>query len=492
MRSVEADKRPPHMHDLGGGEQLSEQTRHMDPDPADAENPAAAAPHTDQPRLDDVCREVRTCIHDGESSRLPALVANLHEADIADLIELLGRNDRLAFFAAVKDVIDPDVIPEIEGAALEEVIGTMEPEELAEAVSQMETDDAVAVLEEMDADEQSEVLEKIVGEERAAIEEGLSYPEDSAGRLMQRELVAVPPFWTVGQTLDWLREHENLAEDFYEVFVIDPKYRPIGTMPLSRIMRTKRPVKIEEIMSTGQTLIPVEMDQEEVAFKFGHYNLISAAVTDNIGRLVGVITVDDIVDVIEEEAEEDILALGGVSEGDVNVGVFEVTRTRFGWLLANLVTAIVASIVIGLFGASIEKLVALAVLMPIVASMGGNAGTQTMTVTVRAMATRELTSANIVRIIRREILASLINGVILAIITGVIAAFWFANGPLGAVIATAMIINMLVAGIAGFLIPVGLDRLGIDPAVSSSVFVTTITDVVGFFSFLGLGAMYLM
>jgi magnesium transporter len=309
---------------------------------------------------------------------------------------------------------------------------------------------------------------------------------------MQRELIAVPPFWTVGQTLEFLRGEEDLPDDFWEIFVVDPQFKPVGTMPLSRAMRADPSVRMEEIMMTEQTLIPVDMDQEEVAHQFRQYNLVSAAVVDGDGRLAGMITVDDIVDVIEEEAEEDILALAGVSEGDINISALAITKKRFSWLLLNLGTAILASVVISRFGATIEQIVALAVLMPIVASMGGNAGTQTMTVAVRALATRELSSANAFRVANRELLASLISGALLALVMGVVATVWFDDAALGVVIAAAMIINLFVAGLAGIAVPVALDKLDIDPAVASSVFVTTITDVIGFSVFLGLGAWFLI
>ncbi len=309
---------------------------------------------------------------------------------------------------------------------------------------------------------------------------------------MQRDLIAVPPFWTIGQTLEYLRDEADLPEDFWEIFIVDPHFKPVGTMPLSWAMRARPEVRTEEIMMVEQTLIPVDMDQEEVAHQFRQYNLVSAAVVDGDGRLAGMITVDDIVDVIEEEAEEDILALAGVSEGDINISALAITRKRFSWLLLNLGTAILASIVISRFGATIEQIVALAVLMPIVASMGGNAGTQTMTVAVRALATRELSSANALRVANKELLASLISGALLALVMGVVALVWFDSLALGAVIAAAMIINLFVAGLAGIAVPVVLDKLDIDPAVASSVFVTTITDVVGFSVFLGLGAWFLI
>ncbi|MEQ9529199.1 MAG: magnesium transporter, partial [Parvibaculaceae bacterium] len=315
--------------------------------------------------------------------------------------------------------------------------------------------------------------------------------EYSAGRLMQRELVAVPPYWDVGQTIDYLREAADLPDEFYEIFVVDAAYKPSGTVPLSRVMRTKRPVKISEIMETEQTLIPVEMDQEDVALQFSKYDLISAAVVDEAGRLVGVVTVDDIVEVISEEAAEDIRLLAGVGEESISDSVLQTTRSRFPWLVINLFTAVIAASVIALFDATIEQMVALAVLMPIVASMGGNAGTQTMTVTVRALATRDLVNFNVRRTITREFLVGILNGLMFAVLLGGLVSLVFENVWLGGVIATAMLINLITACLAGILIPLGLDKIGVDPAVSSAVFVTTLTDTIGFFSFLGLAALIL-
>lgn len=421
------------------------------------------------------------------------MLNNLHSADVADLMELLDRGDRKVIARLLtKGGMDHEVLCELEGKAFDDVISVLEPAEIANAVTKMETDDAVEVLEEMDEKEQKEVLGHMEADDRIALEEGLSYPEESAGRMMRRELIAVPPFWTMGQTIDHLRKHADLPDDFWEIFIVDPHHRPIGTMPLSWAMRAKRPTKMSDLMKTEQTLIPVGMDQEEVAHRFQKYNLVSSAVVDKDGRLVGVITVDDVVDVIDEEHEEDILALGGVTEGDVNISVMEIFKARFGWLFLNLITAVLASVVISLFDVTIEKLVALAILMPIVASMGGNAGTQAMTVAVRAIATKELTPANAMRVFGKEFSVAIMNGVLFAIVMGVVAHLWFDNLALGLVIGAAMIINLIVAGVAGILVPLTLDKLDVDPAVSSSVFVTTITDIIGFFAFLGLAAAYLL
>ena len=336
-------------------------------------------------------------------------------------------------------------------------------------------------------------MKAIPATDRALIEEGLAYPEDSAGRLMQRELVAIPTFWTVGETIDHMRRSaedrpDALPNDFYDIFVVDPGYRPVGSIPLSRLLRTRRPVPLTDIMQTEMRVIDTNTDQEDVAFLFRQRDLTSAPVVDGGGRLAGVITIDDVVDVIDEEYEDDIMRLGGVIQDDLYSAAVETVRSRFTWLLVNLGTAIVASLVIGLFDATIEQMVALAVLMPIVASMGGNAGTQTLTVAVRALAMKELTAANAMRVIGKEILVGAVNGVLFAILTGLVAWAWFSSLPIALIIGLAMIINMIVAAFAGALIPLALERAGVDPAVASGVFLTTVTDVVGFFAFLGLAA----
>ena len=440
----------------------------------------------------DFVREILDALDAEDPDRVHALVDPLHAADVADLLGLVNAEQRKHLVEFLRDNLDPEILSELEEPVRDDVIDLLEPAEVAAAVSELESDDAVYVLEDLEDAERQAVLAQVSAEERAAVEAGLTYPEDSAGRLMQRDLIAVPPYWTVGQTIDYLRETENLPRAFYEIFVVEPKHHPIGTLPLNRIMRTKREVRIADIMEREQTLIPVDMDQEHVSYLFKQYHLMSAAVVDTQGRLVGMITVDDVVDVIDEEAEEDLMLLGGVQEGDIHETTLATTRTRLSWLLVNLGTAILASIVISMFEATIQQLVALAVLMPIVASMGGNAGTQTLTVAVRSLATHELTLTNAFRAIVKEVLVGGINGIVLAVVIGVIAGLWFDNAALGGVLAAAMVINMLVAGLAGILIPLALDRLGIDPAVASSVFVTTITDVVGFFVFLGLAAWVLL
>ncbi|GMV63379.1 MAG: magnesium transporter MgtE [Parvibaculum sp.] len=387
--------------------------------------------------------------------------------------------------------LNPEVLSELDESVRDHVIELLDPKDIAAALTEMDSDDAVYLLEDMDEAEQRLILDQLPASERAALEQSLDYPDYSAGRLMQRELVAVPPYWDIGQTIDYLREAKELPDEFYEIFVVDAAYKPCGTVPLSRLMRTKRPVKISDIMEAEQTLIPVGMDQEEVALQFSKYDLISAAVVDEAGRLVGVITVDDIVEVISEEAAEDIRLLAGVGEEAISDTVFQTSRSRVPWLLVNLVTAVIAASVIALFDGTIEQMVALAVLMPIVASMGGNAGTQTMTVTVRALATRDLVPFNASRTILREFWVGIVNGCVFALLLGVLVALIFGNEWLGLVFASAMMINLVVASLTGILVPLGLDKVGADPAVSSAVFVTTMTDVVGFFSFLGLAALVL-
>ncbi|HEX8214049.1 MAG TPA: magnesium transporter [Allosphingosinicella sp.] len=432
-------------------------------------------------------RRVMDRVEEGDGEGARALVEPLHPADIADLFELVDRDDRRALAAAVAGLLDGDVFAEMNDWVREELIDALEPHEVAEIAGELETDDAVAIIEDMEEDEQRAVLRALAPDDRAAIEEALSFPEETAGRLMQRDLVAVPEHWSVGQVIDYLRSAEHLTTDFWEVYVVDPQHHPIGTVLLSWILRTPRKFRMIDLMQREQTLIPVDMDQEEVALRFQKYGLISAAVIDQSGRLVGMITVDDVVHIIQEEASEDVLLMSGAGdEGDINQPIRDSYRARVRWLIANLFTALVASSVIALFGAAIEQMVALAVLMPIVASIGGNAGTQTMAVAVRALAMNQLTRSNTVRTIWREIRLALLNGLTIAVLIGLGAGLVFSNPALGAVIAAAMLINIAIAGLAGVFVPVALERLGQDPAVSSSVFVTMITDSMGFFAFLGL------
>ena len=427
---------------------------------------------------------------DGDALR--ALCAERHEADLADLLEVLDRDERPAFISLLGDDFDFTILTEVDDTVRDRILDVLPAAAVAEGVRDLESDDAVSILEDLEEDEQEEILAQIPDFERALLKRSLDYPEDSAGRLMQTDLIAVPPFWTVGRTIDYMRESDDLPDEFYEIVVVDPSFRPIGSVALNRLLRTKRPVDIEAIMDAPVHTVRAELDQEEAAHLFERYNLVSAAVVDDNERLVGVLMFDDIVDVIQEEAEEDIRGLAGVGDEEISDTFIYTARSRFTWLLLNLVTAILASAVIGLFDATLQQMVALAILMPIVASMGGNAGTQTMTVAVRALASRELAGYNIRRFVTREMLVGIVNGLLFAVIIGVVAAAWFSNPQLGAVIAAAMIVNMFCAGLFGIAIPVGLDKMGIDPAVASTVFLTTVTDVVGFFAFLGLASVLLL
>jgi magnesium transporter len=435
-------------------------------------------------------RAVMERVERGDTDGARTMIAPLHPADVADLFEVLDSDDRRALAAALADMLDADVLAEMNEHVREELVDALEPRQVADLAGEMETDDAVAMIEDLEEEEQRAVLRELDPDDRAAIEEALAYPEESAGRLMQRDLIAVPEHWTVGQVIDYLRAGEDLTTDFWEVFVVDPQHHPVGTCMLSWILRARRTIRVADLMKREQTLIPVDMDQEEVALRFQKYALISAAVVDDSSRLVGMITVDDIVHIIQEEASEDVLLLSGAGEGDINEPIWETVRRRLTWLVVNLGTAIVAASVVGLFQGEISRLVALAVLMPIVAGMGGNAGTQTMAVTVRALATNQLTSSNSRRMIFREFRIAVSNGLALGLLIGVGVWIVFGRGDLGTVIALAMLINNLVAGLSGILIPVTLDKLEVDPAVSSAVFVTMMTDVMGFFSFLGLASLW--
>lgn len=441
--------------------------------------------------LPEFVRSVELALEEGNENDVRTLAGNIHDADLADLIEVLRVDQRGQLIDALGEEFNPGTLSELEEPIRDQVVDAMPNEQVAEAVRELESDDAVYVLESLEESEQSDVLSKLPRKERIALQRSLEFPDDSAGRLMQTDYISVPPFWSVGQTIDHMREDDDLPDSFSYIWVVDPSHHLVGRVPLDRLLRTKRPVTIEKIADTDVHPITAEEDQEEVALEFERYDLISAPVVDDMGRLLGVITVDDIMEVLKDEAEEDIHRLGGVGDESVSDTVMRTTKNRFVWLLVNLATAILASWVISLFDATIEQMVALAVLMPIVASMGGNAGTQSMTVAVRALAVKELGRVNAMRVVSREILVGLLNGLLFAVIMGVIAFFWFGSDMLGLVIAAAMIINMLAAGLFGILIPMSLDALDIDPAIASGVFVTTVTDVVGFFGFLGLAALWL-
>ncbi|MCC2653275.1 MAG: magnesium transporter [Microvirga sp.] len=426
-------------------------------------------------------------IEASDADLLQRLVEDFHESEMGDLLEALVPEHRHRLIELLGSSFDFAALTEVDEAVREEILEELETSAVAEGVRELDSDDAITILESLPEDEQAEVLDQLPAIERVALQRSLDYPEDSAGRRMQTEFIAVPPFWTVGQTIDFMRETDDLPETFYEIFVIDPAAHLLGAVPLDKLLRSKRPVTIQEIMNDEPDRVEATQNQEEVARLFERYNLVSAAVVDEGGRRVGTILVDDIVDVLEEEADADIKQLGGVkSDEELSDTVLYIQRSRFPWLFANMCTALIASSIIRLFEGSLEKMVALAILMPIVASMGGNAGTQTMTVAVRALATRELGRANAWRIIRREGVVGLLNGMVFAIIMGVLAGLWFESPELGLVIGLALITVLFFAALGGIFVPLTLNRMGVDPAVSSGPFVTSITDIVGFFAFLGI------
>ena len=434
---------------------------------------------------------VTIAIENANVAMLRALVGDLHEADMGALLEALDAEHRPKLIELMGSEFDFTALTEVDVTVREDILEELAAETVAEGVRELDSDDAVEILKDLPEEDQAEILDQLPAPERVALARSLDYPEDSAGRRMQTEIIAVPPSWTVGLAIDYMRETTDLPDRFFEIYVVDGAQHFLGAVPLDRLLRAKRPVVVSELMEEDRHRVHATDDQEEVARVFERYNLVAVPVVDSEDRLVGVITHDDMVDVIAEEAEEDIKALGGVSgEEELSDTVATIARGRFLWLLANLFTAIAASWVISRFQGSIEKMVALAVLMPIVASMGGNAGTQTMTVAVRALATRELSSANVGRVVRRELLVGLINGVCFAVILGLVAAAWFQVTDLGVVIGLAMICVLTAAAFGGIIIPLTLSRLGVDPAVSSGPFVTTITDVVGFFAFLGIATLW--
>ncbi|MCP3970359.1 MAG: magnesium transporter [Rhodobacteraceae bacterium] len=436
---------------------------------------------------------IREAAQAGQADRLAALMQPLHAADIADLLEQVDPDARAEILQVFGTEFDGEILSEIDDSIRDEVIDALEPEVLSEAVRELESDDVVDILEDLDAPQQEVILEALEDDDRAVVEQALRYPEFSAGRLMQRELVAGPEHWTVGEAIDYLRMHDDLPDEFYHLILVDPKFRPTGYVTLGKILGHPRELKLTEIVEDSFQTIEAMEDEAEVAYAFNQYHLISAPVVDEQGRLVGVITIDDAMVVLDEEHEEDILRLAGISEeSSLADRVIATTKHRAPWLAVNLVTAVMASLVIAIYEDAIAKIVALAVLMPIVASMGGNAGTQSLTVAVRAIATKDLTGSNVWRVIRREVLVGLVNGVIFAVAMGIVGLIWFGSVQLGAVIAAAMVINLVVAGLAGAGIPVLLERLRIDPALASGAFVTTVTDVVGFFAFLGLATMVLL
>jgi len=467
------------------------------PDLIAESNPGHSRAIDEEDRLrPEFVNRVLDAVDEGDDETARRLVQPLHPADVADLIELARSDEREGLVKALAGIVSPDVLAELNDYVREDLLDELEPQQVADIAGQLETDDAVALIEDLDRDEQQAVLRAMDPDDRAAVEEALGYPEESAGRLMQRDLCAVPEHWKVGQVIDYLRSTRDLPTDFWEVFVVSPDHHPVGTCKLSQILRMPRATPVSDIMAREQTLIPVDMDQEDVALRFQKYALVSAAVVDEENRLVGMITVDDVVHIIQQEAGEDVLLLSGAGEGDINEPISLTVRRRLFWLVINLGTAVLAASVVSLFQGEIGKYAVLAVLMPIVAGMGGNAGTQTLAVAVRALATNQLTESNTIRAFVRELTIALANGLSLGLLIGAGVALVFGviypqtNGfVLGGVIAVAMVINNLAAGLGGILVPVTLDRFRIDPAVSSAVFVTTITDVTGFFSFLGLAAL---
>ncbi|TNF16923.1 MAG: magnesium transporter [Rhodobacteraceae bacterium] len=445
-------------------------------------------------RLDgEVVEAILDAAEQGDAERLSALLEPLHAADIADLLEQVSGSERRAILRLWGREIDGEILTEIDEGIREEVLESLPPEVLAEAVRELDSDDVVDLIEDLEEPQQEAILEALDEPDRAAVEKSLAYPEYSAGRLMQREVVTAPEHWTVGETIDYLRSAEWLPDQFYHVILVDPAYHPLGNITLGRILSAPRASKLIDICEEEFRTISAYQEEGDVAYAFNQYHLISAPVVDEDDRLVGVITIDDAMSVLDEEHEEDILRLAGVGEESaISDTVMETVRQRLPWLFVNLLTAILASGVISLFEGTIQQLVALAVLMPIVASMGGNAGTQTLTVAVRALATRDLTESNVWRVVRREAVVGLLNGLAFALVMGVVAAFWFSGAQLGIVIGLAMVINLVVAALSGILIPLALEKLGADPALASGTFVTTMTDVVGFFAFLGLASVLLL
>ena len=434
----------------------------------------------------DYVRAVKDALWDEDEDRVYELVEPLHAADIADLFELVDADQRPVLARSIRDLMGVEVIAELNDWVRELLVEALPAEVVAEIAGELDTDDAVAMLEDLDEDDQQAVLAEMEPEDRAAIETALSYPDESAGRMMSRDYVAVPETMTVGHLIDFLREHRELPTEFWEIFIVDAMHHPVGTCALSWILRCPRNIPLYDVMKREQTLIPAEMDQEEVALRFQKYALISAAVVDPSGRLIGQITVDDVVHIIQEEAGEDALLLSGAGDGDINEPIRDAWSGRVRWLIANLLTATLASSVIAMFEGTITKMVALATLMPIVAGLGGNAGTQTLAVTVRALAMNQLTASNAWRAVRREVSIAFLNGATVAMVIGLAVALIFGNVMLGGVIAAAMMTNIIIAGLAGVLIPLALERLNADPAISSSVFVTMTTDSMGFLVFLGL------
>ena len=436
--------------------------------------------------------EVGAAVAHEDVKTLHLLLDPLHPADIADLLEQVSEGLRRRLLHMWKGGIGGDVLSELDDSIREDIIDGLNATELADAVRDLDLDNVVDLLEDLDEPQQKAILNALNGAERMLVEQSLSFPENSAGRMMQREVVMAPEHWTVGQAIDYLRRHQDLPEQFYHMILVDPRMWPTGYVTLGKLLGAKRAIFLQEIIGDSFRTISADQPERDVAYAFNHYHLISAPVIDADNRLVGVITIDDAMNVLDEEYEEDMMRLAGVGEGSLSARVIETIKGRFPWLAVNLCTAIVASMVISMFEATIAQFVALAVLMPIVASMGGNAGTQSLTVAVRAIATKNLTTSNVWRVIRREVLVGLLNGIIFATVLGLVGFFWFGSSIIGWVLALAMVLNMVIAGLAGTVVPVLLEKIGVDPALASGAFVTTVTDVVGFFAFLGLAAWMLL
>jgi magnesium transporter len=433
---------------------------------------------------------LRAYLAAGRDEDVATVMAPLHAADVGDVLESLDAEERLHLVRLLGDRFDYSALTEVDESVRVELMDELPNSEIARGVSGLDNDDAVAILEDLEQEDRDEVLAKLPTFERLSLKRSLDFPEDSAGRRMQTDFIAIPPFWTVGQTIDYLRREPDLPDEFFQIYVVDASYQVLGTIALDKFLRAARATSIEALMNTNFVLVDANEDQEEAARDFERYDLVEVGVVDESKRLVGVLTIDDIVDVIHEEADEDIKLLAGVGDEDISDSTVDTVRSRVPWLVINLITAVAVSFVIGLFGATIDQMVALAVLMPIVASMGGNAGTQTMTVTVRALAMRELDGRRLRRLVGREMVVGMANGVIFAILIGLVTWARFGDLQLGIVIALAMVINLIVAGTAGILIPVMLDKFKADPAIASAVFVTTITDMVGFFAFLGIAGLW--
>jgi len=467
---------------------------------ADAGNTLVAGPpQAGAPQAEDLlglsperARAVHEALDAGLVPHVLALVRPLHYAEVADLLEQLDSDRRRKLVDALRPHFTPEILPELDETVRDEVAEQLGIEALARSIARLESDDALTLISTLSEAKQRQVLQAIPAALRGLLEEGLKFPEESAGRLMRRDFVAVPTFWTVGEVIDYMREADDLPQDFTDLFAVDPRHRLVGKVPLDRLLRTKRPVPIAKLMVPDIVSVPVGMDQEEVAFIFAQQDLLSAPVVDAENRLIGVITIDDIVDVIRDEATEDLMRLGGVAGDDLYEATLDTTRARFTWLFVNLATAVLASLVIGMFEAAIQQIVVLAVLMPIVASMGGNAGTQTLTVVVRGLAMKEVTPANAFRVMTKEVLVGGFNGILFAVVMGGIAWGWSGQLSVGLVMGAAMVANLVAAGFAGTAIPIGLSRIGVDPAIASSVFLTTVTDVIGFLAFLGLATWLLL